>query len=134
MRRVRIRGSTTGAGAAGLSQWGGCRIAKWVIVLAALYFGGTEAETLGFPAPHLFEALVVGLVLSLGGLTKLQMPAWLYAGGQAITGVVLGTYVSWSSLRSFRGELAIDCVVAAVIVIEIAVGLLFASRRLLVSP
>jgi uncharacterized membrane protein AbrB (regulator of aidB expression) len=63
--------------------------AKWIVIIAVLVFGGTEAETLGFPAPHLFEALVVGLALALAGLTAVQMPARLLTAAQAITGVVL---------------------------------------------
>jgi membrane AbrB-like protein len=108
--------------------------AKWIAIVAVLFFGGTEAETLGFPAPHLFEALVVGLVLALTGLTRVQMPAWLYTAAQAITGVVLGTYVSWHSVTAVGHEWV---AVAAVTVLTLALSLLLGvglARRTRLDP
>jgi membrane AbrB-like protein len=103
--------------------------AKWIAIVAVLFFGGTEAETLGFPAPHLFEALVVGLVLAVSGLTRVQMPGWLYTTAQAITGVVLGTYVSWSSVTAVGHQwVAVAAVSALTLGLSLLLGVALARR------
>jgi membrane AbrB-like protein len=103
--------------------------AKWMAIVAVLFFGGVEVETLGFPAPHLFEALVVGLLLALSGLTRVQMPGWLYTAAQAITGVVLGTYVSWRSVTAVGNEwVAVAAVTALTLGLSLVLGVALARR------
>jgi membrane AbrB-like protein len=98
-------------------------------IVTVLFFGGVEVETLGFPAPHLFEALVVGLLLALSGLTRVQMPGWLYTAAQAITGVVLGTYVSWHSVTAVGNEwVAVAAVTALTLGLSLVLGVALARR------
>src|SRR5204862_7905452 len=74
-------------------------VLKWLLITAILYVAGTQAEDAGLPAPHLFAALIIGLIISLGRISQMQMPTWLYIAAQAVTGVVLGTYLSFSALK-----------------------------------
>jgi len=100
-----------------------------VVIVAVLYFSGTWAESAGLPAPHLFAALIVGLVLSLGRITVLQMPTWLYGAAQAVTGVVLGTYLSFSALKPIGANwIAVIAITGLTLVLSLALGVLLARR------
>jgi membrane AbrB-like protein len=108
---------------------------KWAVIVAVLYFSGTRAESAGLPAPHLFAALIVGLILSLGRITRVQMPTWLYIGAQAVTGVVLGTYLSFSALKPIGANwFAVVAVTALTLGLSLALGVLLARRTGLDRP
>lgn len=108
---------------------------KWLVIAVVLYVSGTRAESAGLPAPHLFAALLVGLVLSLGRVASVQMPTWLYVAAQAITGVVLGTYLSFSALRPIGANwLAVVAITALTLAVSLALGVLLARRTGLDRP
>ena len=104
-------------------------VLKWIVILAVLYLSGTEAETVGFPAPHLFAALIVGLILSLGRISEAELPAPLYVAAQAVTGVVLGTYVSFSSVTAVGANwAAVAAITVLTLAVSVALGVLLARR------
>ncbi len=108
---------------------------KWVVIVAVLYFSGTEAETLGFPAPHLFAALIVGLILSLGRISEAEMPPPLYLAAQAVTGVVLGTYVSFSSVTAVGANwVAVTAITVLTLAVSVGLGVLLARRGGMDAP
>lgn len=103
--------------------------AKWTAIAAVLYFSGTEAETLGFPAPHLFAALIVGLVILLGGISQAEMPSSVYLAAQAVTGVVLGTYVSFHSVTTVGANwIAVVAITVLTLALSVGLGVLLARR------
>ncbi len=108
---------------------------KWAVIVAVLYFSGTEAESAGFPAPHLFAALVVGLILSLGRISEAEMPGWLYLGAQAVTGVVLGTYVTFHSVTVVGANwLAVVAITVLTLALSVGLGVLLARRTGMDAP
>jgi len=110
-------------------------VAKWVVIIAVLYFSGTEAETVGFPAPHLFAALIVGLLLSLGRISEAEMPPLLYLAAQAVTGVVLGTYVTFSSVTAVGANwLAVATITLLTLAVSVGLGVLLARRTGMDAP
>lgn len=106
-------------------------VLKWIVIVAVLYFSGTEAETVGFPAPHLFAALV----LSLGRISEAEMPSSLYISAQAVTGVVLGTYVSFSSVTAVGANwAAVAAITALTLAVSVGLGVLLARRSGMDAP
>lgn len=100
---------------------------QWLVIIAVTYFGGTEAERYGLPAPHLFAALVIGLVVALSRFAKVTVPPPLYLAAQALTGVVIGTYFTTSSLGSAGSALVpLLLVTAATLVISVGGGVVLA--------
>jgi membrane AbrB-like protein len=107
----------------------------WIVIAAVLYIAGREAETAGFPAPHLFAALVVGLIISLGRISDAEIPSWLYIAAQAVTGVVLGTYVSFHSVTDVGANwLAVIAITALTLAVSLGLGVLLARRTSLDGP
>lgn len=110
-------------------------VLKWVVIVAVLYLSGTEAETAGFPAPHLFAALIVGLILSLGRISQAEMPPLLYIAAQAITGVVLGTYVTFDSVTAVGANwFAVTAITLLTLAVSIGLGVLLARRTGIDAP
>lgn len=108
---------------------------KWAVIAPVIYFTGTGAESAGLPAPHLFAALIVGLVLSLARITRLQMPTWLYVAAQAVTGVVLGTYLSFSALAPIGANwFAVVAITGLTLALSLALGVRLANRTGLDRP
>lgn len=73
-------------------------VLMWAAVAVLAFALGSLAEYYGLPAPHLFAAAIVGLVVSLGGLSRAKLPSLLYKAAQAVTGVVVGAYLNLSAL------------------------------------
>jgi membrane AbrB-like protein len=106
-----------------------------VVLVPVLVLGGTWAEEAGFPAPHLFEALVVGLVAALTGMTRAQVPGWLLTAAQAITGVVLGTYLTWASISAVGSEwIAVVAMTGLTLALSLVLGVLLARTTPLSPP
>lgn len=118
--------------------WNGRALGLWVVVALVTFFGGTLVEVLGMPGPHLVTGLVAGLVLALTGLarrTGAVLPRVVYLAGQAIAGVLLGTYFSLPALgRAGWALVPLVAVTVLTLVLSVAAGLFLARRTGLDEP
>ncbi len=94
---------------------------------AATAAGGWVAGQIGLPSAYMFAAILVGLAIALGPVARLELPPVSFRGGQAVAGVVLGTYLHTSTLTSLGGDWApVLLVSAATLGITIGAGVLLA--------
>jgi len=118
--------------------WSPQALLLWGVVALVTFFGGTAVEKVGLPAPHLITGLVVGLVLALTGLarrTGAVLPRIVYVAGQAIAGVLLGTYFSLTALAGTGLALIpLLAVTVLTLVLSVGAGLLVARRTGLDEP
>ena len=118
--------------------WNSRALGLWTVVALVTFFGGTLVEDLGMPAPHLITGLIAGLVLALTGLarrTGAVLPRVVYLAGQAIAGVLLGTYFSLPALgRAGWALVPLVAVTVLTLVMSVAAGLLLARRTGLDEP
>ncbi len=118
--------------------WSPQALLLWFVVALITFFGGSAVETVGLPAPHLITGLVVGLVLALTGLarrTGAVLPRIVYLAGQAIAGVLLGTYFSLKALTGTGLALIpLLAVTVLTLLLSVGAGLLVARRTTLDEP
>jgi membrane AbrB-like protein len=85
------------------------------------------ADLVGVPSSYLFAAIVVGIVFALAVPGGLELPRAVFPAGQAVAGVVVGTYLHTSTLTGLGGRwLSVALVSAATLAITIAAGVLLA--------
>jgi membrane AbrB-like protein len=77
------------------------------------------------PSAYLFAAIIVGVGIAL--TTGLQLPRVFFPAGQAVAGVVVGTYLHTSTLSALGARwVAVALVSAATLAITIGAGVLLA--------
>ncbi|MDN5919712.1 MAG: AbrB family transcriptional regulator [Pseudonocardia sp.] len=86
------------------------------------------AQSLGVPAPELLAGLLIGLALALSGRTNTALPCPLTRAGQALVGVVMGSYLTPEQLRAVA-PLAAPFGLAPVATIALALGVAYALAR-----
>lgn len=129
--------ATTGASGT-RSGWQREALSLWTVVVAVTFFGGTLVENAGLPAPHLITGLVAGLIVALTGIGRrvgAVLPRVVYLAGQAIAGVLLGTYFSLSALG--KGGLALIPLIGVTfltLLLSVGAGLLLARSTDLDEP
>jgi membrane AbrB-like protein len=98
------------------------RLALACAVTAA---AGWLADRAGVPSAYLFAAILVGIAIAL---TKgLELPPYFFPAGQAVAGVVVGTYLHTSTLTGLGTRwVPVALVSAATLAITIAAGVLLA--------
>lgn len=104
--------------------WAPPALLVWVVVAAVTFLGGSAVEQAGLPAPHLVTGLLAGLLLALTGVarrTGMVLPRLVYLAGQAIAGVLLGTYFSLSALTG-AGLALVPLVAVTVTTLLLSVG------------
>ena len=75
----------------------------------------------------MFTAILVGIAFGLAAPGRLEMPPGFFPGGQAVAGVVVGTYLHSSTLTSLGARwIPVVLVSAGTLAITIAAGLLLA--------
>jgi membrane AbrB-like protein len=88
---------------------------------------GFAADRVGVPSSYLFAAILVGIAFALVIPGGLDLPRACFPVGQAIAGVVVGTYLHTSTLTGLGARwLAVAVVSAATLAITIAAGVLLA--------
>lgn len=100
------------------------RVAVACAVTAA---GGFAADRLGVPSSYLFAAILVGIVFALLVPGGLELPKAFFPAGQAVAGVVVGTYLHTSTLSGLGARwIPVILVSAATLAITIGAGVLLA--------
>jgi uncharacterized protein len=85
------------------------------------------ADRLGVPSSYLFAAILVGIAFALLVPGGLELPRAFFPAGQAVAGVVVGTYLHTSTLTGLGTRwIAVVLVSAATLGITIAAGVLLA--------
>jgi membrane AbrB-like protein len=101
--------------------------AHLVVACAAIAVGGWLADRAGVPSSYLFAAIVVGIVAALAAPGWLRLPEVVFPAGQAVAGVVVGTYLHTSTLGALGTRwVPVALVSAATLVLTIGAGLLLA--------
>jgi membrane AbrB-like protein len=94
---------------------------------AAITAGGWLADRAGVPSSYLFAAILVGIAIALGKPGWLELPAGFFPAGQAVAGVVVGTYLHTDTLSELGTRwVPVVLVSAATLVLTIGAGLLLA--------
>ena len=87
---------------------------------------GTIAELFGLPGSHFFGGVIVGLCIAVFNFAKKgNIPKVVFEGALAVTGVVLGTYLTVSSLSNIAANIVpILLISIGTLLLSIAMGLL----------
>jgi membrane AbrB-like protein len=85
------------------------------------------ADLAGVPSSYLFAAILVGIVFALAVPGGLELPRVVFPAGQAVAGVVVGTYLHTSTLTALGTRwVAVALVTAGTLAITIGAGVLLA--------
>lgn len=99
----------------------------WVGLLVLAWFGGKYGEQYGLPAPHVIVSVLIGLALASTGLLRRRVPKHLHTSAQAVSGVVIGSFLSVHALQTAGGSLLPLLVITLLtLVVSLAAGLLLA--------
>jgi membrane AbrB-like protein len=97
------------------------------LACAATAAGGWVAGRAGVPSSYLFAAIVVGIAAALLLPGRLELPGALFPAGQAVAGVVVGTYLHTSTLAGLGTRwVPVVLVSLGTLGLTIAAGLLLA--------
>lgn len=100
----------------------------WLALGTLTWVTGKYAEQYGLPAPHLLLAVVWGLIATSTGLIKRSVPTMVHTTAQAVTGVVIGSFLNLHALSTTRGSLGPLLVVTVLtLVFSLGAGLLLAK-------
>ncbi|GAB3667306.1 AbrB family transcriptional regulator [Nocardioides korecus] len=100
----------------------------WVALIAFAWVAGKYGEQFNLPAPHVMVSVVIGLVAASTGLMQRAVPRHLHTAAQAVTGVIIGTFLNVQALGAAGASLLpLLAVTLATLVLSLAGGLLFAK-------
>jgi membrane AbrB-like protein len=110
-------------------------VAAWVALGAATAALGWALGRAGVPSEYLFAALLLGLAVALALPHRLRVAHGPATVAQAVTGVVLGTYLQSDSLRAL-GEawLPVVLVTSGTLAVSVLAGLVLARTTALDRP
>jgi uncharacterized protein len=95
------------------------------LACAATAAAGWLADRAGLPSAYLFAAILVGIAIAL--TVGLELPRYFFPAGQAVAGVVVGTYLHTSTLAELGTRwVPVFLVSAGTLAITIVAGLLLA--------
>jgi membrane AbrB-like protein len=99
----------------------------WVAVIAFAWIAGKYGEQFNLPAPHVMLSVVIGLVAGTTGLMRRTVPRHLHTAAQAVTGVIIGTFLNLHALIATGGSLVpLLAVTVATLALSLVGGLLLA--------
>ncbi|MFH9967662.1 AbrB family transcriptional regulator [Streptomyces mirabilis] len=99
----------------------------WVAVIAFAWVAGKYGEQFNLPAPHVIVSVIIGLVAASTGLMRRTVPKHLHTAAQAVTGVIIGTFLNVQALGAAGGSLLpLLAVTLATLVLSLAGGLMLA--------
>src|SRR5437588_3886404 len=97
--------------------------ARWIALIVGGYVLGTMASLVHVPSPHLLAGLLLGASLAISGIVHDRLPRPAYRWVQALVGVMMGSYMDLSSLRTAASSvMPLTAVTAATVVLSIAVA------------
>jgi membrane AbrB-like protein len=101
--------------------------AIWVVLIGIAWLGGKYGEQFGLPAPHVIVSVLLGLAVASTGLLRRTTPKPLHVAAQAVTGVIIGTFLDLNALGSTGGSLVpLLLITVATLVLSLGAGLLLA--------
>jgi membrane AbrB-like protein len=107
----------------------------WTLIVAATVGAGWLVGEIGLPSGYLFTALLVGLLYALLAPGRVRLPAIGFPAGQAIAGVVLGTFLHTSTLTGLGTRwIPVVLVSVATLAVTIVVGIVLARMTRLDRP
>jgi membrane AbrB-like protein len=99
----------------------------WVALVALAWIAGKYGEQFGLPAPHVIVSVVIGLVVASTGLVRRAVPRHLHTAAQAVTGIIIGTFLNVHALSTTGGSLVpLLAVTVATLILSLAGGLVLA--------
>ncbi|WP_084528653.1 AbrB family transcriptional regulator [Nocardia crassostreae] len=102
-------------------------VVAWVALSAFVLACAALLDRVGFPAPQMILAILVGAGLAMAGRLPNPLPRQVNTGVQAMLGVVMGSYLQVSLLASIGMDLLpVLAVTAATVLVSVAVALVFA--------
>ncbi|AYF72832.1 AbrB family transcriptional regulator [Nocardia yunnanensis] len=103
------------------------QVAVWIALLGGVLGGAALLDRIGFPAPQMILAIVVGAGLALAGRLPAPLPRQVNLGVQGLLGVLMGSYLQVSLLTSIGwGLLPVLAVTAATVIVSVGVAMVFA--------
>ncbi|WP_084522827.1 AbrB family transcriptional regulator [Nocardia inohanensis] len=103
------------------------QVLAWVALAAAVLGGAAFLDRIGFPAPQMILAIVVGAGLAMTNRLPEPLPRQVNTAVQGMLGVVMGSYLQISLLTTLGWALIpVLAVTAATVVLSVAVALVFA--------
>jgi membrane AbrB-like protein len=97
------------------------------VACAATAAGGWAADLAGVPSSYLFAAIIVGIAFALALPGGLELPRAFFPAGQAVAGVVVGTYLHTSTLTALGARwVPVVLVSCGTLAVSIGAGLLLA--------
>ncbi|MFE6860195.1 AbrB family transcriptional regulator [Nocardia sp. NPDC057668] len=100
---------------------------SWVLLSAGVLGGAALLDRVGFPAPQMILAIVVGAALAMSGRLPQPLPTQVSIGVQGMLGVLMGSYLQVELLTSIGLDLLpVLLVTAATVLVSVAVALVFA--------
>lgn len=111
------------------------RLADWGLLAAVTAGGGWLAGRAGVPSAYLFVAMLAGLGYAIAAPGRLSLPPAGFRVGQAVTGVVIGTFLHASTLTDLGARwVPVVLVSLATLAVTIGVGLVLARVASLDRP
>lgn len=108
---------------------------RWALIVVGAYAAGLVASFLGVPAPYLLSSLLVGAALAVSGVVRDRLPGPANRASQALVGTLMGSYLTWSALRSAAPvALPLTAVTGATIALSVAVAWFMARRGRISRP
>ncbi|MGW5272667.1 AbrB family transcriptional regulator [Streptomyces sp. NPDC004044] len=105
------------------------------MIVAGAYAAGLVASVLGVPAPYLLSSLLVGAALAVSGVVRDRLPGPANRASQALVGALMGSYLTWSAVRSAAPTaLPLTAVTGATIAMSVAVAWFMARRGRISRP
>jgi membrane AbrB-like protein len=101
--------------------------AVWVALVALAWIAGKFGERYGLPAPHVMVSVVIGLVVASTGLVRRTVPKHLHTAAQAVTGIIIGTFLNVHALSTAGGSLLpLLAITVLTLILSLAGGLVLA--------
>ena len=99
----------------------------WVALIVLAWFGGKFGEQFGLPAPHVIVSVILGLVVASTGLLRRTVPKHLHTAAQAVSGIVIGSFLNAHALQTAGSSLAPLLIITVLtLVMSLAAGLVLA--------
>lgn len=107
----------------------------WLALGAAVAIAGAGLGAVGVPSSYLFAALLLAMAVALTRPGALEVPARVFVGAQAVTGVALGAYLQSSSLEVLADDwLPVALVSAATLLLSLLAGYVLARTTEVDDP